>query len=292
VLAFAQKRGESQERGESMKTILFPTVRSIVPQAFRSIFRRLFGQRHVAVGLAAIAPVIITAVALTVASPARAQSAIDSAAVSDPAYDGPPPVADPPADVPIDSGVPLATAASASPTDDSAAGPSDWARSDAADDEADSDDEIPSNQVLELPQVVDPASGQPAAATAEASTGDGQSVAATTQSPSGDDSSSPDQVGSIDDYQNENEANYPGGPVPPGAPNSYAVSEYRVVPVNPVFVPHYVFVTPMGGFTRFGMNGMNTAIGTTSPLFPMRGGFAPIQRGFGLRSFGMRSFRR
>src|SRR5580698_6460872 len=172
-----------------MKTILLPIVRSVV----RLIFPRIYSCDR-AISFVAIAPVFITAVALAVAPPARAQSSLDSTAVSDPAYDGPPPVADPPADVPIDGGVPLAKPASASPSADSAADSANSARSDASDDDGDTDDEIPSNQVLELPQVIDPASGLSTSATAQASTGDGQSADATAQAPS-DDSSSADQVG-------------------------------------------------------------------------------------------------
>lgn len=262
-----------------MKTISLPIVRSISRLISCQIFRRRFRRRlrvvRPVVSLVATTPVIlIAAMALAVAPPARAQSALDSSAVSDPAYDGPPPVADPPADVPIEAHVPLATAASASASDDAAPGNSDSMRLDDSsddDDDEDSDNEIPANQVLELPQVIDPASGQPAAATAQVSTGD--------------DSSSPDEVGGVDEYKNENDPDFPGASLPQEASNPYAVSEFRAVPVNPVFLPRYIVVSPMGGIARPGMNGMNTAIGTSSPMFPMRRGFAPIQAGFGLRAF-------
>ena len=280
-----------------MKTILLPIIRSIVRLKFRQLLRPNAGDERPAVGLVAIAPVvIITAVALALTPPARAQSSLNSSALSDPRDTAPPAVADPPADVPIDSGVPLATPASATGSDDSAADGADWSDgarssdSDAADDE-DSDNRIPSNKVLELPQVFDPASGQPTGAqTANGQPASGQTASGDDQTATGgDDSSLPDsdQVGSINDYQDENDPDFPGyaGSVPAGSVNPYAVSEYTTVPVSPIFLPRYIVVVPMGGIAGAGMNGMNSGIMTTSPMFPMHRGFVPMRSGFGFHSF-------
>src|SRR6266851_3171634 len=145
----------------SMKTILWQIVR---------------GDRA-PVSFAALTPIIIAAVTLALAPPARAQSAVDSSAL-EAGYAEPPAVADPPPDAPIDGIAPVAAADS---PDDSADAHSGWVRS------GDTDSEDGASKVLEVPQVVDPANAQP-----------GKDQAA-----HDGDSSSEDQVGSVDDYQDE-----------------------------------------------------------------------------------------
>jgi hypothetical protein len=232
-----------------MNTILWPIVR---------------GDRAT-VSFAALTPIIIAimaAVTLALTPPARAQSAVDSSALVEEGYAEPPATADPPADAPIDGIAPIAAADS---PDDSAAANSGWVRSD----DTDSDDGA--SKVLEVPQVVDPANAQP-----------GKDQAA-----HDGDSSSEDQVGSVDDYQDEYDTEIAGvyipyiPVVPGGSPNPYG---YRSNPgLNPSFGPSYAPFSPAGSnIARPGAAGMNGAIGPTSPMFPHN--FAPIPGGWGFHA--------
>ncbi len=233
-----------------MKRILLPIVR---------------GDRA-AVSFVVLAPILVTAMALALVPPAFAQSSPDSSVPSDTGYAVPPAPADPPADAPIDGVEPLAAAANGSASDDPAAEHSGWVRSG----DEDSDNGNSPSKVLEVPQVVDPASAQPSAGAGQAAR-DG-------------DSSSPDQVGSIDDYQDEDDTGIAGvyiAPLPRGSLNPYGVGSFRQAPVNPAFLPGYVPINPTGGMiARPRTNGMNAAIGPTSPMLPGPRSSMPIPGGW------------
>jgi hypothetical protein len=232
-----------QERGKSMKKILLSIVRGDLA----------------AIGFVAVAPILVMAVTLALAPPALAQFTPDSPSVSDSEDPSPPAIADPPADVPIESAAPAA-AASASASDHSAADHSGWDRA------SDEDNSGPPDKVLEVPQVVAPADGQPPAATGQAA-------------PNGD-SSSPDQVGSVDDYQDEDDGDLGGGGyVSAGALNSVRVGTVggNPGPLNPALGSGYIPMNPSGAnLARPGANGMNTAIGSTSPMLPSSHGLSPM----------------
>jgi hypothetical protein len=276
-LRFSAKRGEpvaavgcawlwfklvlaiDQERGMSMKNMLLRKVR---------------GDRA-AVGLAAIAPILVIAVTLALAPPALAQFTSDSTVMSDPADAAPPTgadpedaaipaVADPPADVPVARVTPPPAAVSAAPSDPSAANHSGWDR--AGDEETDNSGAPDPDKVLEVPRVVD--------------RGDGQPPAATGQAAPGSDSSSPDQVGSVGDYQDEDDAEIGvGGYISPGAVNSTRVGTVGANPgpLNPPLGSGSVpFHSSGANIALPGANGMNTAIGSTSPMFPSSQGLLPM----------------
>jgi hypothetical protein len=264
--------------------------------------RKLLANRAlIAGGLITTAPIIFAFAILCVAAPAFAQSSPDfSSSPLSGDYDLPPPEdgslikpaapveatpdeATPDKATPGDStssaAMPADTAANNSP-DDSAAAHSEWDRFGDVYTGTDSDGQ--SDQVLEVPQ----ASPQPS------------DDADQTAQEGGNQSS--DQVGSIDDYQDEEDGALMGvygvpvvlGPV---GINPFAVSAFHA-PLNhrvglgrgfqPGFVP--IVPRPFGG-------GMNSAILPTSPMFPSGSarfsGGMPFSRGMGF-SGGMRGGRR
>jgi hypothetical protein len=217
-------------------------------------------------GLFAIALILAAAVVLALAPPALAQFTSDAPpAVSDSGDAASPPAADPPADVPIDSLEPMAADGGAA-SDDSAAKHPDWVRSG---DEGSGNGAAP-DQVLEVPQAADPATAQP-------SDGAGQTAR-------DGDSSSSDQVGSIGDYQDEQYGEIGiGGLITPGALNPYGPGTFRAnsgTP-NPALGRGYVPINPSGAnMARPSANGMNTAIGSTSPMLPGPRNLSPSPGGW------------
>jgi hypothetical protein len=242
------------ERSKSMKRILLLIVR---------------GDRSaVGFAIASILMIVMIVVALALASPALAKFTPDSPASSDAEDAAPPAVADPPADVPIDGVASPAAAAASSASDDSAAEHSGWVRSD------DVDTSNPPDRVLEVPQVANPSDGPPTASTSG-------------QAGPNDDSSSPDQVGSINDYQDEDDGDIGGGYIGPGTLYPYGAGTFRANagPLNPAFRPGYVPINPYGpNIGRPGMNGMNTAVGSTSPMLPGPRNLSPMPGGWWNRS--------
>jgi hypothetical protein len=129
-----------------------------------------------------------------------------------------------------------------------------------------------SDKVLEVPQVLPPVNPQPsvdADETAPDGGNDGNQLA--------DQSPPPEQVGSIDDYQDEEESAIVGVfvvPVPLGAVgiSPYGMNVFQPSPFNPGFgtgfVPGFTpFVPSTTALRPFG-GGMNSAIMPTSPMFP------------------------
>lgn len=215
-----------------------------------------------AVGIAAVASILVTTFTLVLTPPTFAQSDPDSTVPPGAGDAVPAAVADPPADAPIDGVAPLTVVAGGSASDDSSAEHSGWVRSgDVA-----TDNGNPQDQVLEVPQVVDPADTQPS---------DGADQAARDGA-----SSSDDQVGSINDYQDEEDIGVAGvyiNQIPQGGPNPYGISSYRINPrLNPGFAPGYVPANPpRSNIALLGRNGMNTAVGSTSPMLPTTHNMAP-----------------
>jgi hypothetical protein len=142
--------------------------------------------------------------------------------------------------------------------------------------ETDSESEDPADKVLEVPQVVQAQSPQ-------TSDNDDQSAGAD-QTADADQGAqdggfpSPDEVGSVNEYQNEEDDSAVMGiyvvPVPygPVGISPYAANTYRSVPgyVNPRgFLPGFVPGAPFGtvNVRSFG-SGMNSPIMRTSPMFP------------------------
>jgi hypothetical protein len=237
---------------------------------------------QIAGGFIAIAPTIIAFVALTVAAPVRAQSSLESSSAPITEYALPPPGGSliepaPRDDATLEDATPSAetsaTSSAAVPTtpgaavkpvtapdkdsDVSAAEHSGWDR--VGDVYTDTNSEDQADKVLEVPQVLPPANQQPDEADQTAQDGESQM---------------PDQVGSIDDYQDEEDSavmGVYGVPVllGPAGINSFGVSAFRSIqaPLNPSFGPRFVpgFVPlvprPVAG-------GMNSAILPTSPMFP------------------------
>jgi hypothetical protein len=235
------------ERSKLMKGILLPIVR---------------GDRS-AVGFA-IASILMIAAALAPTPPAFAQFTPDSAASSGAEDAAPPVAADPPADVPIDSAAAPAAGAASSASDDSVAEHSGWVRS------GDVDTSNPPDKVLEVPQVANPGDGQPTASTSG-------------QAGPNDDSSSPDQVGSINDYQDEDDGDIGGGYIGPGTlyPNGAGTFRANAGTPNPAFGSGYVPINPSGpNIGRPGINGMNTAVGSTSPMLPGPRNLSPLPGGW------------
>jgi hypothetical protein len=170
---------------------------------------------QIAGGFIAIAPTIITFVALTVAAPVLAQSSLESSSAPITEYALPPPGgsliepaprddatledATPSAETPATSraAVPTTPGAAVKPvtapdkdSDVSAAEHSGWDR--VGDVYTDTDSDSRADKVLEVPQVLPPADPQPPD-DAEQTAQDGESQM-------------PDQVGSIDDYQDEEDS--------------------------------------------------------------------------------------
>jgi hypothetical protein len=238
-----------QECGKPMKRIMLPIVRD----------------DRAAIGSVAIAPVLMTVVALALTSPAFAQFTPNSPTLSDAGDAAPSAATDSPADVLIEGIELIAAADAGSASGDVAADHSDWVRSD----DKDSDNGSRPDKVLEVPQVVDPVNAQ-------ASAGGSQGAP-------GGDASSQDQVGSIDDYQDEGDGDIGSIYIFPGALNPYAVGTFRAHPgpLNPAFKPGYVPINPSGSnLGRPGANGMNTAIGSTSPMLPAPRNMAPMPGGW------------
>jgi hypothetical protein len=239
-------------------------------------------RRLIAGGFITIAPTIIAFVVLTVAAPVFAQSSFASSSAPATDYALPPhggsliePAprddatledATPSAETPATSRVAMRTkptaavnpdAAGDDGSDVSAATHSGWDR--VGDVYTDTNNEDRADKVLEVPQVLPPASPLPDDADQTAQEGG---------------SETPGQVGSIDDYQDEEESavmGVYGVPVllGPARINPFGVSAFRSIqaPLNrsfgPRFVPGFVPIVP-----RPVAGGMNSAILPTSPMFP------------------------
>jgi hypothetical protein len=136
------------------------------------------------------------------------------------------------------------------------------------DTDTESQSEDPSSKVLEVPQVVTPSEAQQPPANSDQTADEGGS------SPS-------DQVGSADDYQDEQYPTVMGvyiAPVPfQQQVNPYGANNYRSYrgPINPSFGPGSVPTAPfrLGQSQPLtnGLNTMNSAIMPTSPMFPHGG---------------------
>jgi len=256
-------------------------------------------RRLMADGFLVTGPVIIALAALTVATPAFAQSPLDSSSAPPTDYALPPPAGsliepaprddatskdatpDGASPRPATSSAAVRTTPSAATkpvtaadhgADNSAASHSGWDR--VGDVYTDTNSEDRADKVLEVPQVLPPADSQPS-----------DDAEQTAQEGGGE---TPDQLGSIEDYQDEEESavmGVYGVPVllAPVGINSFGVSAFRSsqAPFNrnfrPRFVPGFVPIVP-----RPGGGGMNSAILPTSPMSP-RG---PI--GFSGGRFGRR----
>jgi hypothetical protein len=156
--------------------------------------------------------------------------------------------------------------------------------------DTDSESEDPTDKVLEVPQVVQSQSpetsddaGQTAGpdqtAGADQTAGPDQTADAD-QSAQGGDFPSPDDVGSVSDYQNDADDSAVMGvyivPVPygPVGISPYAVNTYRSISVPGYgyprgFLPGFVPGAPFGTVNVRGFgSGMNSAIMRTSPMFP------------------------
>jgi hypothetical protein len=247
--------------------------------------RNLLLRGQIAGGFIATAPIIIAFVVLTVATPAFAQSSLVSSSALATDYALPPPEgsliepaprddasledATPSAETPATSSAAVPTTPSAAEpvtatdhgSDTSAAAHSGWDR--IGDVYTDTDSEGQADQVLEVPQVQPPANPQPSDdADQTAQEGGSQTLH---QDPTSD------QVGSIDDYQDEEDCAVMGifiVPVPVRI-NPYGVRAFRSVqaPLNPDFGPRFVpGFMPM--VPRPVAGGMNSAILPTSPMFP------------------------
>jgi hypothetical protein len=237
---------------------------------------------HITSGFIAIAPTIIAFVALTVAAPVFAQSSLESSSAPITEYALPPPGGSliepaPRDDAILEDATPSAetsaTSRAAVPTtpgaavkpvtapdndsDVSPAAHSGWDR--VGDVYTDTNSEDQADKVLEVPQVLPPANQQPDDADQTAQDGEGRM---------------PDQVGSIDDYQDEEDSAVMGAyGVPvllgPARINPFGVSAFRSIqaPLNRSFGPRFV-----SGFVptvpRPAAGGMNSAILPTSPMFP------------------------
>jgi hypothetical protein len=266
----------------------------------------------------AMAPIIAAMVALPLAAPAFAQSSLDSSAAPPTDYAVPPPggsliepsmpsgaasddsVTDDSTpddatagDAPVTPGdVSPGAAASgdASTIPDDGAGPPvvvknatpdttshhGWDRVD--DVETDSESEDPTAKVLEVPQVVQSYSSQPSDG-ADQTAGPDQTADADQSAQDGD-FPSPDEVGSIDEYQNEEDDSAVMGvyivPVPfgPVGISPYAANTYHAIRVPGYmnqrgFLPGFVPGAPFGTVNVRGFgSGMNSAILRTSPMFP------------------------
>jgi hypothetical protein len=247
---------------------------------------------QIAGGFIAAAPIIIAFVVLTVATPAFAQSSLDSSSAPATDYALPPPEGSliepaPRDDATSKNATPdgatprTATSSAAVPTtpsaavkpftatdhgaDASAAAHSGWDR--VKDVYTDTDSEDRADKVLEVPQMLSPANPQPS--------DDADQTAQEDDSQASDQTPTTDQVGSIEnyeDYQDEVDDALIGGygyPVFLGSGiNHFGVSAFRT-PVNrgfrPVFQPGFVPTVPRIG------GGMNSAILPTSPMFPSGG---------------------
>ncbi len=258
----------------------------------RNLLLHIFS-RVVAGSFIAIAPIVMAFAALVMTVPAFAQASPDSAPpVTD--YALPPPdggsLVEPsmPGDATPDGATPDdASAEDGSPADTTpaipadgakaaAAGigsagsakPSDWSRD--GDVDGDSESEDPASKVLEVPQVIQSDNSQPAGDNSQASDDDADQTAQGGESPP------PEQVGNVDQYQNEDDSAVMGVyavPVPfgPVGMSPYAANTFRSIqaPVNQGFLPGFAPGMPFGtvNVRRFG-RGMNSTVLSTSPMFP------------------------
>jgi hypothetical protein len=245
--------------------------------------------------LLAGASTIIAFVALALAAPVFAQTSLDSSSAPPTDYAVPPPsdgsLVEPsiPGDTAADdmdsdddgdtassnaaAPAPHVSAKSAAvPARGSAATAthSGWNR--VSDVDEDTPDSAQSDKVLEVPQVLPPVNSQPSVNADETTPdggNDGNQLA--------DQSPPPEQVGSIDDYQDEEESAIVGVfvvPVPLGAVgiSPYGMNVFQSGPLSPGFgsgfVPGFTpFVPSTTALRPFG-GGMNSAIMPTSPMFP------------------------
>lgn len=215
--------------------------------------------------IAAIAPILMLGVALSLAPSALAQTAPAGSALSGAGDAAPPAAADPPADAPIDGVAPIAAAGDASASDDSAERHSGWVRS--GDEDEDGGE---GGSVLELPRVAPDAEAQ--------SAGEERRPAPSDASPP------PDQVGSLGDYQDDDDYDFGGIYYLPvgglGGPGAYGLN---LRSPSPAFRPNYM-PTPRSApnMSRPGLNGngMNAAIGSTSPMMPEPGNLSPMPGGW------------
>jgi hypothetical protein len=162
---------------------------------------------------------------------------------------------------------PVAPAAGGS---DASATHSGWNRVSDADEDTPSGDQ--SDKVLEVPQVLPPVNPQPSVDADETAPDDGNDG-----NQSADQSPPPEQVGSIDDYQDEEESAIVGVfvvPVPLGAVgiSPYGMNVFQSPSLSPGFGTGFVsgftpFVPSTTSLRPFG-GGMNSAIMPTSPMFP------------------------
>jgi hypothetical protein len=150
--------------------------------------------------------------------------------------------------------------------------------------ETDSESEDPADKVLEVPQVVQ--SQSPQTSDNDDQSADADQTAGADQTADADQGAqdggfpSPDEVGSVNEYQNEEDDSAVMGiyvvPVPygPVGISPYAANTYRSVPVPGYvnaggFLPGFVPGAPFGtvNVRSFG-SGMNSPIMRTSPMFP------------------------
>jgi len=239
------------------------------------------------------ASTIIAIVALALAAPVLGQTSLDSSSAPPTDYAVPPPsdgsLVEPsiPSDTTaddMDSDDDTASSDAAAPAPHVAAKPvapaargsaatathSGWNR--VSDVDEDTPNGTQSDKVLEVPQVLPPVNSQPSVDADETAPDGGNDG-----NLSADQSPPPEQVGSIDDYQDEEESAIVGVfvvPVPLGAVgiSPYGMNVFQSAPLSPGFgtgfVPGFTpFVPSTTALRPFG-GGMNSAIMPTSPMFP------------------------
>lgn len=228
-----------------MKKILLPSVRGNCAASYNATVAS-----------------IVTGLTLALTPPTFAQSTVP-ATVLPGAGDAMAPMADPRADASLEdiAPLPLTLAAGSSARDDVPADHTGWDRSG----DIETENGNPPDKVLEVPQVVDPANASPP---------DGADPAARDGA-----SPSDDQVGSIDDYQDEEDigAGAYVYPLPQVGPNTLGINAYRINPGLGVrFGPTYAPATPANVNRALpSSNRMNSAIGSTSPMFPTTQSVSP-----------------
>jgi hypothetical protein len=272
---------------------------------------------QIAGGFIMTAPVIIIFAALTVTTPAFAQSALDSSSAPATDYALPPPrgsLIQPamPEDSTTEDATPDeetrsdATSSAAVPTEPSAAVKSRvtaadhyptsgeehsaWDRVGDLGDDSDDDDQA--DNVLEVPQALPSADPQPSDDSDQTAQDDGS------QSPD-DQAPTPDQVGSIEDYDDDEDGALMGAygvqvliaplGINPSEVSTFHAPRYRQRAFAQGFQRGFVPIVPR----QFG--GTNSAVLPTSPTFPSGSarfsGEIPIHRGMGF-SGGIRGGRR
>jgi hypothetical protein len=186
----------------------------------------------------------------------------DAAIKAAPAADGTPGDVLPGGAPPIDLASPLGgiapvAAADGGPSPSSHSG---WDRVGDSESDSNNDSDDPGNSVLEVPQAV-PTDASPAG-------GNGQAA-------QGGDSSPPDEIGSVNDYQDQQDNTVIGvyitpsnGPPvlnPPFSVGTFGASQAPRTPVQPNNGP--MLPSGVGGIRPFA-GGMNSAIMPTSPMYP------------------------